>query len=70
MEEMKSLIRNNTSDEDLTAAVTKQSATEKERHLVQGKHHKRALRLYEVSGTCYRSGQAEMDKKVGNSGSG
>ena len=45
-----SLIRNSASDEDLIAAVTKASATGKERNLVQGKHHnKKALRVYEVS---------------------
>ena len=71
MQEIKSLIRNNTSDEHLIAAVTKASATEKEGNLVQGKHHnKKALRVYEVSSTCKRSGQAEMDNKVDNSGSG
>ena len=71
IQEIKSLIRNNASDEDLIAAVTKASATEKERNLVQSKHHnKKALRVYEVSSTCNRSGQAEMDNKVDNSGSG
>ena len=71
IQEIKSLIRNNASDEDLIAAVTKASATEKERNLVQGKHqNKKALRVYEVSSTCNRSGQVEMDNKVDNSGSG
>ena len=71
IQEIKSLIRNNASDEDLIAAVTKASATEKERNLVQGKHqNKKALRVYEVSSTCSRSGQVEMDNKVDNSGSG
>ena len=69
IQEIKSLIRNNASDEDLIAAVTKTSATEKERNLVHGMHHKKALRVYEVSGTCNRSDQAEMDNKVDNSGS-
>ena len=56
IQEIKSLIRNNASDEDLIAAVTKASATEKERNLVQGKHqNKKALRVYEVSSTCNRS---------------
>ena len=69
IQEIKSLIRNNASDEDLIAAVTKFSATEKERNLVQGKHqNKKALRVYEVSSTCSRSGQVEMDNKVDNSG--
>ena len=45
IQEIKSLIRNNAYDEDLIAAVTKASATEKERNLVQGKHHKKALRV-------------------------
>ena len=71
IQEIKSLIRNNASDEDLIAAVTKASATEKERNLVQGKHqNKKALRVYEISSTCNRSGQVEMDNKVDNSGSG
>ena len=69
IQEIKPLIRNNASDEDLIAAVTKASATEKERNLVQGKRQKKALRVYEVSDTCNRSGQAEMDNKVDNSGS-
>ena len=64
IQEIKPLIRNNASDEDLIAAVTKTSATEKERNLVQGKHHRKALHVYEVSGTCNRSGQAEMDNRV------
>ena len=46
------------------AAVTKASATEKERNLVQGKHYKKALRVYEVSSTFNRIGQAEMGSKV------
>ena len=67
---MKSLIRSNASDEDLIAAVTKASANEKERNLLQGKHHKKALRVCEVSSTSSRSGQAEIDNKIENSGSG
>ena len=55
MQLIKPLIRNNASDQDLIAAVTKASATEKERNLVQSKHQK-DLRVYEVSGTCNRSG--------------
>ena len=70
IEEIKPLIRNNAPNEDLIAAVTKASDIEKERNLVQGKHHKKALRVYEVSGTCNRSHQTEMDDKVNNSGSG
>ena len=71
IQQIKSLIRNNAFDEDLIAAVTKASATEKERNLVQGKHqNKKALRVYEVSSTCNCSGQVEMDNKVDNSGSG
>ena len=70
IQEINPLIRNNASDEDLIAAVTKPSTTEKERNLVQGKHHKEALRVYQVSDTCNRSGQAEMDNEVDNSGSG
>ena len=46
IQEIKSLTINNVSDEDLIAAVTKASATDKERNLVQGKHHKKALRVY------------------------
>ena len=53
---IKPLIRNNTSVEDLVVAVTKASSTKEERNLVQGKHHKKALRVYEVSGTCNRNG--------------
>ena len=68
-QEIKSLVRNNASDGDLIAAVTKASATEKERNLVQGKHHRKTLRVYEVSGSCNRPSQAEMDDKVNNSGS-
>ena len=68
IQEIKSLITNNASDEDLIAAVTKASATEKERNF---KHqNKKALRAYEVTSTCNRSGQAEMDNKVDNSGAG
>ena len=37
MQEIKPLKRNNASDKDLIAAVTKASTTEKERNLVQGK---------------------------------
>ena len=70
IQEINPLIRNNASDEDLIAAVTKPSTTEKERNLVQRKHHKKALRVYQVSDTCNRSGQGEMDNKVDNSGSG
>ena len=69
IQEIKSLVRNNASDGDLIAAVTKASATKKERNLVQGKHHRKTLRVYEVSGTCNRPSQAEMDDKVNNSGS-
>ena len=70
IQEIKPLIKNKTSDEDVIAAVTKTSATEKERNLVHGKHHKKALRVYEVSGTCNRPGQAEMDHKFNTSSSG
>ena len=70
IQQIQPLIRNNASDEDLIAAVTKSSATEKERNLVQGKHHQKVLRVYEVSSTCNRSGQADMDIKVDNYGSG
>ena len=56
MQLIKPLIRNNASDQDLIAAVTKASATEKERNLVQSKHHQKDLHVYEVSGTCNRSG--------------
>ena len=63
---IKSLIRNNAPDEDLIAAVIKASATEKERNLVQGKHHKKVLRVYEVSSTFSRPSQVE---NVDNSGS-
>ena len=56
MQLIKPLIRNNASDQDLITAVTKASATEKERNLVQSKHHQKDLRVYEVSGTCNRSG--------------
>ena len=70
IQEIKSFIRNNVSDKDLIAAATKPSANEKERNLIQGKHHKKALRVYEVSSTSNRSGQVEMDSKVDNSGTG
>ena len=70
IQEIKSLIRNNASDEDLIAAVTKASAIEKERNLVQGKHDKKALRVYEVGSTSNRLGQVEMDNKAEKSGSG
>ena len=70
IEEIKPLIRNNAPNEDLIAAVTKASAIEKERNLVQGKHHKKALRVYEVGGTCNRPSQAEMDHKFNTSSSG
>ena len=70
IQEINSLIRNNASYEDLIAAVTKASATEKERNLVQGKHHKKALRVYEVSTTSNRSGQVEMGNKDDNSAFG
>ena len=70
IQEVKSLIRNNASDGELIAAVTKASATENERNLVQSKHHKKAMRVYEISSTCNRSCQVEMDNKVDNSGSG
>ena len=43
IQEIKSFIRNNVSDEDLIAAATKPSANEKERNLIQGKHHKEKL---------------------------
>ena len=56
MQVIKPLIRNNASDQDLIAAVTKASATEKERNLVQSKHHQKDLRVYEVSGTENKSG--------------
>ena len=46
IQEIKPLIRNNASDEYLIAVVFKESA-KKERNLVQGKHHKKALRVYE-----------------------
>ena len=67
---LQSIIRSNVSDEDLLAAAAKASVTEKERNLVQGKHHKKALRVYEVSGRSNRSGQTEMGNQDGNSGSG
>ena len=70
IQEIKPLIKNKTSDEDVIAAVTKTSATEKERNLVHGKHHKKALRVYEVGGTCNRPSQAEMDHKFNTSSSG
>ena len=34
------------------------------------KHHKKALRVCEVSSTSSRSGQAEIDNKIENSSSG
>ena len=55
IQEIKSLIRNNASDEDLITAVTKASVNEKERNLVQDKHHKK---------TSNRSGQVGKDNKV------
>ena len=64
IQKIEPLISNNASDKDLIATVTTASATEKGRNL------KKALRVYEVSGTCNRSGRAEMDNKVDNSGSG
>ena len=70
IQEIKPLIKNKTSDEDVIAAVTKTSATEKERNLVHGKHHKKAVRVYEVGGTCNRPSQAEMDHKFNTSSSG
>ena len=70
IQEIKSFIRNNASDEDLITVATKPSANEKERNVIQGKHHKKALRVYEVSSTSNRSGQVEMDNKVDNSGTG
>ena len=70
IQEIKSLIKNDVSDEDLIAAATKASATEKETNLVQGKHHKKTLRVYEVSSTCNRSNQVEMENKIDSSGSG
>ena len=39
IQDIKSLIRNSAFDGDIIAAVTKASATEKERNLVKGKHH-------------------------------
>ena len=47
IQEIYSLIRNNVSDEDLVAAVTKALVTEKERSLVQGNQHKKSVRVYE-----------------------
>ena len=47
IQEIQSLIKNNVSDENLVAAVTKSSVTEKERNLVQGKQHKKYVRVYE-----------------------
>ena len=64
IQKIEPLISNNASDKDLIATVTTASATEKGRNL------KKALRVYEVSGTYNRSGRAEMDNKVDNSGSG
>ena len=51
IQEIKSLTWNNASGEDLIAAVTKAWSTEKEENLVQGKYHKKALRVYEVRST-------------------
>ena len=70
IQDIQPLIKNKTSDEDVIAAVTKTSATKKERNLAHGKHHKKALRVYEVGGTCNRPGQAEMDHKFNTSSSG
>ena len=47
IQEIQSLIKNNVSDENLVAAVTKSLVTEKERNLVQGKQHKKYVRVYE-----------------------
>ena len=55
IQEIKPLIRNNASDGNLITAVTKASATEKRKKLSSDKkHHKKALRVFEVSGTCNR----------------
>ena len=43
IQEIKSLIKNNASDEDLIAAVTKASAIKNEKNIVQCKHHKKVL---------------------------
>ena len=51
------------SDEELIAAVTKASATEKERILVQGKS-KKSVRVYEVGSTSGKSGQPSENDKV------
>ena len=42
----------------------------KKKNLVQGKHHKKTLPVYEVGSTYNRSGQAVTDYKVDKSGSG
>ena len=42
-------------------AGTEASDTKNERNLVQGKHNKKALRVYEVSSTSNRSSQAGMN---------
>ena len=47
IQEIYSLIRNNVSDEDLVAAVTKALVTEKERSLVQGNQHKKSVHVYD-----------------------
>ena len=61
IQEIKPLIRNNASDGDLIPAVTKASATEKRKKLSSyKKHHKKALRVFEISGTCNRSGRAYL----------
>ena len=39
---------------------------EKERNLVQAKHHKKVLRVYEVSSTFSRPGQVENVDKSGS----
>ena len=74
IQEIKSWIRNNASDEGLITGVTKASETEKERNLDEGKHHRKA-RVHDVSSTFNRTsekkiGQAKMDNKVDNFGSG
>ena len=74
IQEITSWIRNNASDEGLITGVTKASETEKERNLDEGKHHRKA-RVHDVSSTFNRTsekkiGQAKMDNKVDNFGSG
>ena len=57
------------SDEGPITGVTKASETEKERNLDEGKHHRKA-RVHDVSSTFNITGQAKMDNKVDNFGSG